>query len=321
MRYALTGATGFLGGALARALLAAGHDVAALVRDPGRAAELAGRGALLVPGDLHDQPALRSLLDGADGFFHVAGWFKLGDAHPEEATRTNVAGTRTALQVALDAGVPRVVYTSTLAVNSDTGGAVVDETYRFSGSYESVYSRTKAQAHEVARQLAAAGAPVVTVMPGLIYGPGDASPTGRIVSQAIRGRRPLAPAGGGVCWGYVDDVVAGHVLAMERGRPGEDYMLAGPRLPLVDGLRRAAALAGVPGPVAVPAAAVRGAAALSAALSRVVPVRGLYAAETLRSSLATYYGSSAKAQAELGWAARPLDEGLPPTMAAARGAR
>jgi nucleoside-diphosphate-sugar epimerase len=318
MRYAITGATGFVGGALARQLRDAGHEVVALVRDPARAGSLRDLGVDLVTGDLDDAAALDGLCAGADGLFHVAGWYKLGQRDPSAGVRVNVEGTRNALAAAERNGVPKVVYTSTLAVNSDTEEQVVDETYRFAGEHLSVYDRTKAEAHDIAVEFAARGLPVVIVQPGLVYGPGDTAQTGAFIEQVVRGKRPLAPAGGGVCWAHVDDVARGHVLAMEKGTAGESYMLAGPRATLADGLRQVAAIAGTKGPVVLPARAVAASAVLMGAVGKVVPVPPDLAAETMRAGLATYYGSPAKAERELGWRARPLDQGLRETVAALR---
>ena len=168
MLYAITGATGFVGAALTRLLRESGHEVVALVRDPARATHLTDLGVSLVEGDLDDQAALTRLCTDVDGLFHVAGWYRLGSRHPDQGRRTNVEGTRNVMSVAREAKVPRVVYTSTLAVNSDTGGRTVDESYAFTGRHVSAYDETKAQAHEIAAQAAAHGLPVVTVMPGLV---------------------------------------------------------------------------------------------------------------------------------------------------------
>lgn len=318
MRYALTGATGFVGGALARLLADDGHEVRALVRDPGRATALVARGAELVAGDLSDPAALDALCGGAEGLFHVAGWYKLGSRTPEDAWAVNVAGTQAALEAAGRAGVSRIVYTSTLAVNSDTGGKVVDESYRFGGRHLSVYDETKARAHDVAAAMAADGLPVVTVQPGLVYGPGDTSQTGALIGDVVAGGRPPVPAGGGVCWGYIDDIARGHVLAMERGVPGESYMLAGPPATLAEGLQVAARTAGTPGPRVLPRTAVTVAARLAGAAERVLPLPGTYSAEALRAALATYLGSPEKAQSRLGWECRSIEEGMASTVAALR---
>jgi dihydroflavonol-4-reductase len=182
----------------------------------------------IVPGDLFDAGALDRLCSGVDGLFHVAGWYKLGTRDPSVGWRVNVEGTRAVLSAAVRASVPRVVYTSTLAVNSDTHGRIVDESYRFTGRHLSAYDGSKAKAHDVALGFAERGLPVVVVMPGLVYGPGDTAMTGQLIRDTVNGRRVLVPAAGGICWGHVDDIANGHLLAMRSGRPGQSYMLAGP---------------------------------------------------------------------------------------------
>lgn len=314
MRYAITGATGFVGGALASQLRKAGHDVVALVRDRSRAGTLERLGCEFVEGDLDDAAALDRLCAGADGLFHVAGWYKLGQRDPSPGTKVNVEGTRNALAAAQRNGVPRVVYTSTLAVNSDTEEQVVDETYRFTGEHVSVYDRTKAEAHDIALDFVEQGLDVVIVQPGLVYGPGDTAQTGDLIAQVAKGKRPLAPRGGGVCWAHVDDIADGHVRAMERGRTGESYMLAGPRATLAEGLRTVARVAGTKGPIVLPSRMVAATAALMGAVGKVVPVPPDFSAETMRAGLATYYGTPAKAERELDWHARPLEQGLRETV-------
>jgi nucleoside-diphosphate-sugar epimerase len=318
MRYAITGATGFLGGVLARQLRDAGHEVVALVRDPARATGLAEAGVELVRGDLDDAGALDSLCSGADGLFHVAGWYKVGSRTPEEGRRVNVDGTRNALEAARRNSVPRTVYTSTLAVNSDTRGQVVDETYRFAGRHHSVYDATKAAAHDIAVEYAADGLDVVFLQPGVIYGPGDTSQVGALLEQTARGKRVVAPRDGGMCWAHVEDVARGHVLAMDKGAPGAAYMLAGPRASLAEVLRKVAELAGTKRPLTLPVVMVRATAAVNAVVGKVVPLPADYSAESLRASVATYLGTPARAEAELGWTARSLDEGLRETVTALR---
>jgi nucleoside-diphosphate-sugar epimerase len=318
MRYAMTGATGFVGGALARRLREEGHEVVALVRDPTRATALAALGVDLLPGDLDDHAALDRLCTGVDGLFHLAGWYKLGTRDASTGDRVNVVGTRNVLEAALRNGVRRVVHTSTLAVNSDTEEQVVDETYRFTGEHLTHYDRTKAEAHDVALELAGRGLPVVIVQPGMVYGPGDTAQTGAFIAQVVAGKRPMVPDAGGLCWAHVDDIADGHLLAMERGEPGRSYMLAGPRATLADGLTRVARIAGTKGPIVLPERVVRIAAKTVGLVGRVVPLPPGYAAETFRAGLATYYGSPARAERELGWRARSLDEGLRETVDALR---
>jgi nucleoside-diphosphate-sugar epimerase len=318
VRYALTGATGFVGGRLAHLLSEEGHEVAALVRAPERARRLADLGVHLVRGDLGDRAALARLLTGADGFFHAAGWYHVGADDVAEGYRVNVLGTRAVLAAAEAAGTPRIVYTSTLAVNSDTHGAVRSETYVFTGRQLSVYDETKALAHRHALERAAAGLPVVLVMPGLVYGPGDTSQTGALLRDVLRRRRVLVPSTGRLCWAHVDDVARGHLLAMQRGVPGQAYMLAGPVHSLAEGLTLGARRGGGRRPTAVPGPLVRALATVSTLAARVLPVPATYRAETLRSAAASYLGTPAKAVAELGWSARTLAEGMPETVVEVR---
>lgn len=315
MRYAMTGATGFLGGALARMLIDNGHEVAALVRRPEAATHLRDLGVTIVKGDLGDDEALDRLLEGADGFFHVAGWFRFGRREREMLHEVNVQGTRNALEAARRAGV-RTVYTSTIALNSDTRGEVVDESYRFTGRHLSEYDRTKGLAHEVALEYAADGLPVVIVQPSVIYGPGDTSTVGEISRRVAAGRFTPGPKGGGVCWVHVDDVATGHVLAMERGVPGESYILAGEVATYLDAFTGLARMTGGRKPTFLPAWLVRTAGRMNGALERVVRLPADQTREAMFAATATYYGDSGKARRELGWDPRPLREGFEETFAA-----
>ena len=316
MRYAMTGATGFVGGELARQLRTSGHEVVALVRDPAQASGLRELGAELVVGDLDDTAALDRLLEGADGFFHVAGWYKHGRREHETLRRVNVTGTRNALEAAKRAGV-RTVYTSTLAVNSDTRGAVHDETYVHPGPWVSEYDRTKAEAHQVAERYAAEGLPLVIVMPSVVYGPGDTGSTmGQLTRQIIAGRPAFGPKQGAASWAHVEDVARGHVLAMDKGRPGESYMLAGGRASYDEILGLVATEAGHRKPILLPNGLIKMVAALTAPVERVVPVPQTMTADAARSGMATYLGDSTKAETELGWTTRPVREGILETVRA-----
>jgi nucleoside-diphosphate-sugar epimerase len=314
MRYAMTGATGFLGGELARQLRRSGHDVVALVRDPARATALRDIGVEQVRGDLDDTGALDRLLDGAGGFFHVAGWYKHGRREHDTLRRVNVTGTRNALEAATRAGV-RTVYTSTTAINSDTRGAVRDETHVHPGPWTTEYDRTKAEAHRIAEEYAAAGLPLVIVMPSVIYGPGDTGSTlGQLTRQIIASRRVLGPKSGAASWAHVEDVARGHVLAMEKGRPGESYLLAGERATHAEILGLIAQEAGKHRPILVPNGLVRVVAAMTSPVERLVPLPQFMTAEAARAGMATYFGDATKAEAELGWTSRPVRDGMRETV-------
>ncbi len=143
MKYFVTGATGFIGGRVARQLVEAGHEVVALVRSPHKAKLLRALGVTIAEGDLTDKESMRAPMTGVDGVFHLAAWYKVGAKDHTMAERINVDGTRNVLELMQALAIPKGVYTSTLAVFSDTKGERVDETYRFDGSHLSEYDRTK----------------------------------------------------------------------------------------------------------------------------------------------------------------------------------
>lgn len=329
MRYFVTGASGFVGSALARQLRAHGHEVVALVRRPDGSPKLAALGVELRGGDITDAESVRAAMRGADGVFHAAAWYKVGQSamtagpgtptggrdEKKAAHRVNVEGTRIVLETMRDIGIPRGVYTSTVAVFGDTKGRVVDEAYRTSGQFPSWYAETKWRAHyEVALPAIAAGLPLIIVQPGVVYGVGDHSPMRGVMDAYLQRRLPLVTAAFAASWGHVEDTAAGHRQAMERGRIGESYIVAGPAHTLVEALEIARTVTGIPTPrVRIPRAITD--------LLAGMP----FLPESLRGAGASYLGSSAKAERELGFVARPLREGfaevLPAHLAELRAAR
>ena len=317
-RYLVTGATGFVGAEVAKQLRTAGHKVVALVRSPAKADLLRAMGIELHTGDITDRESLRPPMTGVDGVFHCAAWYKVGvpDA-AAVAHQTNVVGTRNVLETMRELGVPKGVYTSTVAVFSDTRGREPDETFRYDGRHLSVYDRTKWQAHyEVALPMIAAGLPLVIVQPGAVYGPGDTSALRSLWVDHLQGRLPVVPDRTALCWGYIDDTARGHVLAMEKGRTGESYIIAGPRHTMADALETAARISKMRPPfVRLPPLTLRAASLLMRALNPAVTLPPSLSPEGLRVLAGvTYLGSSAKAREELGFAARPLEEGLRHTL-------
>jgi len=317
MLYFVTGATGFLGGRLVRELRAAGHSVRALVRDPAKASDLVQLGVELHRGDITDRASLDAPMAGVDGLFHLAAWYQVGvrDTRPAEAI--NVGGTRNVLEAMRDASVPKGVYTSTLAVFGDTGGRMVDESYRHDGPWLSVYDRTKWQAHyEVALPMMERGLPLVVVQPGLIYGPGDHGPFHEVWVQYLTGKLPMVPKGTAFCWSHVEDAAHGHVLAMEKGKAGEAYILAGPCHTLSEGLAIAERITGVRPPrLQASPGLLKAMAGVMGVVGAVVPLPSTMTAESIRVSAgSTYIGTNEKARRELGYAPRPLEEGLVETL-------
>jgi nucleoside-diphosphate-sugar epimerase len=313
MKYFVTGATGFVGGVLVKKLHEQGHEVHASVRDPNQAKELEAIGVKLFQGDVTHKESMREAMQGVDGVFHVAGWYKIGTKDKSDAERVNVQGTRNVLELMQELNIPKGVYTSTCAINSDTHGKVVDESYRFHGKHISEYDRTKAAAHEVAKEFIAKGLPLVIVMPGLIYGPGDTSSLRASIIEHLNGQLPMIPAEAGNCPAHVDDVVQGHILAMDKGRIGESYIIAGDRYLLSDAFKLASQISGKRPPMVAPAQMMKVMSVLARPFDRILPPA--YTSEGLRVIAGvTYMGDNSKARRELGYDPRPFREGWEETV-------
>ena len=236
MKYFVTGATGFVGGSVVRQLVADGHQVVALVRDPAKAKNLADLGVTLAKGDVTNRESMRAPITGVDGIFHIAGWYKIGVRDKSDGQKINVDGTRNVLEL-MKESASRRVSTPVLLNFSDTHGQVPDETYRYNGPHISEYDRTKWVAHyEVADPMIEAGLPLVIVQPGLVYGPGDNGPMHDTLVQYLQRKLPIVPQKSAFCWAHVDDIARGHLLAMDKGKVGESYIIAGPVCSLLDAL-------------------------------------------------------------------------------------
>ncbi len=318
MKYFITGATGFIGARVAAQLREAGHEVVALVRTPSKAQELAQQGVTLAEGDVTDKESMRAPMSGVDGVFHIAGWYKVGMRDKRMAEAINVDGTRNVLELMRELKVPRGVYTSTLAIFGDTGGKLMDEDYVFHGQHVSEYAKTKWRAHhEVAAPMINEGLPLIIVQPGVVVGPDDLSTVGQTVRLYLRGLLPLTPQKAAFCWASVDDTARGCILAMDKGRPGETYIIAGPAYTLIEALALAQKMTGIRAPILHPAPGLmRAMAALQDVVGTVTPLPEAFAGETLRNSAGiTNLGTSAKAERELGWKPRPFEEVWRETLA------
>jgi dihydroflavonol-4-reductase len=309
MKALVTGATGFVGAAVARALEAAGWQVRVLVRSGSDRGNLQQLAAQIVEGDLADVASLERALGGCTGLFHVAADYRLGARDPEPLYRTNVEGTRNILNAARSAQVPRIVYTSSVAtIGIPTDGSPGDE--RTPVALDSMighYKRSKYLAEEVARDAARAGLSVVIVNPSTPVGPGDIkpTPTGQLVLDAAAGRMP-AYVDTGLNIVHVDDVAAGHLLAFDRGRAGERYILGGEDMTLQMILAQIAHLVGRQPPrIRLPYAAVLPVAYLAEAFAKVSGRSGRVTLEGVRMSRKRMFFSSGKAVSELGYRWRP----------------
>ena len=313
MKYFVTGATGFVGGVLARKLREVGHEVHASVRSPEKAKELEAIGVKLFKGDVTDKESMRVAMSGVDGVFHVAGWYKIGTPDKRDGERVNIQGTRNVLELMQELKIPKGVYTSTLAVNSDTHGQLVDESYHFGGKHLSEYDRTKAVAHEIAKDFIAKGLPLVIVMPGLIYGPGDTSTVRTSIISLLQGQLPMLPNQTKLTWAHVDDIVQGHILAMEKGKTGETYIIAGEPVKLADAFLLASQITGKRAPKVVPYQMLKVMSYLARPFDNWLPES--YTSEGLRIVAGvTYLGDNSKAKRELGYNPRPLREGWEQTL-------
>jgi dihydroflavonol-4-reductase len=314
MKAFVTGATGFIGRSVVRQLRGRGDEVWALCRDDSGVEELAALGAHIVHGDIRDSASMRTAMAGCDAVFHIAGWYKIGARDSSAGERINVNGTRTVMNLALELKIPHIIYTSTVAVFGDTHAVLADELYRMPGcDFATEYDRTKWRAHyTVVLPLIEAGAPITIVMPGGIYGPGDNSLIGNLMRQFLAGDLPILPGPETMLtFAHVDDIARGHILAADKGRIGESYILAGPALSLEAIIRMWAEISGRRPPLfGIPAPLVRPLGPLMGLIDKVLPLTGMFSREAIMTLGMSYLGDSSKAKNELGWEARPVVDGM-----------
>ena len=309
MKALVTGATGFVGAAIAKTLLASGWQVRVLARAGSDRGNLRQLAAEVVEGDLNDLRSLERALEGCTALFHAAADYRLGARDPKPLYLTNVEGTRNILNAARTAGVQRTVYTSSVAtIGIPTDGAPGEERSPVALSdMIGHYKRSKYLAEEVARDAARMGMSVVIVNPSTPVGPGDIkpTPTGQLVLDAASGRMP-AYVDTGLNIVHVDDVAAGHLLAFERGKTGERYILGGEDMTLRTILEQISRLVGRKPPrIRLPYAVVLPIAYAAEAFAQVSGRSGRVTVEGVRMSRKRMFFSSAKAAAELGYRWRP----------------
>jgi len=306
----VTGATGFVGWHVARLLVERGHRVKALVRPASALRELE---AETVTGDLRDAESLRAAVAGCGAVFHVAADYRLWAPRPQELYRSNVDGTRNLLEAARQAGVERVVYTSTVGCiglvrdgigNEDTPVGVKDMV--------GAYKRSKFLAEQVALEGAKSGLPIVIVNPTAPVGDHDVkpTPTGRIILDFLRGALP-AYIDTGLNLVDVKDTAMGHWLAWERGRPGERYILGSQNLTLEQILGKLASISGRPAPTSrIPYGAAYAAGLASTAWARLTGREPLVALDAVRLASKKMFVTHEKASRELGYAPGGVDDAL-----------
>lgn len=320
MKAFVTGCTGFIGGHLARKLRERGDEVVALVRSPDKAVALVELGCHLVEGDLSDQATLREGMSGCQAVFHVAAVYKVGVPASERQSmfEANVLGTERVLDAAVEAGVERIVYVSTIGVFGNTKGVVVDETYVRSpdSPYLSAYDETKFLAHRAAVERIARGAPILIAQPGGVYGPGDTSELANFIDLMRRGKLKFITFPDlGFNFLHVDDCVDGILAIHDRGRIGESYVLGGEITTMKRALRAVgAALGRKPPRFTLPAPIIKMSIPFAPLVTRAMGLPPNLR-ELIRSADGvTYWATDAKARRELGYAPRGLETGLRQTL-------
>ena len=319
MKLLLTGGTGFLGKNVARRLAARGHELRLIAREK---SDLSGlpAGIEIVRGDVTDGPSLARAAEGCGAVFHMAALVKVWVPERERFDLVNVGGLRNALAAARGAGA-RLVYTSSFIAIGPTGATPADEALIHPGnSYRNDYERTKALADAVAREAAAAGQDVVMLYPGVVYGPGDLTEGNlvvKMVADHLQGRFPGIVGPGDRLWSYsfVEDVAEGHALALEKARAGERYFLCGENVEMNGFFRVLEEVTGAAPPRRHIPYGV--ASALGYALYLWAETTGhppLLTHEVVGVFREHWAYTSAKAERELGYAPRPLRDGLRATV-------
>ena len=312
----VTGATGFVGSAVARRLIGRGEEVRALVRPRSEQGNIEGLDVEIVRGDLRDPSSLAPAVAGCDALYHLAADYRLWTPRPQEIYSTNVDGTRNLMRVAGEAGVRRIVYTSSTATLGHSRGGVPadEETPVTLEDMIGPYKRSKFLAEAEVRRLARdEKLPVVIVNPSTPVGPRDIkpTPTGRMIVQAAGGKIP-AYVDTGLNIVHVDDVAEGHLLAFEHGKTGERYILGGEDLTLKEILTEIAMICGRRPPLLrLPPSAVLPFAAAAEAWAR---LRGghepMVTRDSVRMSRHKMYFSAEKAKRALSYAHRPAKDAL-----------
>jgi dihydroflavonol-4-reductase len=315
MEYFVTGATGLIGTHVVEQLVDEGHDVVALTRLRSNADHLPSE-VRVVEGDLTNKESMREPMTGVDGVFHIAAWFYVGPGpqEAEKAERINVHGTRNVFELMDELDIPKGVYTSTVGVYPGTSTDTVDESVDPDCPTFAVYFRTKWEAHfEVAKPMIEDGLPLVIVQPGAVYGPYDklyGSARGAF-RDYLTGDLPMIPRNWTLSFDYAEDTAQAHWLAMKKGTPGEEYIVASEPRTMGEVLECAEDLTGIPAPRVVPDWVFGGLATVMRGVEQVTtPTEGLEAEMMDFFAGRQYLVDNSKAKRELGITHRPLREGL-----------
>ena len=322
MKVFLTGGTGFIGGETARQLRQRGDEVVALVRNPAKGAKLTQLGCELVAGDLSDEAALRMGMTGCDAVIHAAAMYEVGIPAKQRPAmwEANVAGTERVMKAALAERIPRVVYVSTVGIFGNTHGRVVDESYENPETdFTSYYEETKLEAHKaVDRMVAEQDLPAVIVQPGGVYGPGDTSQVADLLEQFFAGKLPLLPFPElGICMTHVEDIAGGILLGLDKGAPGETYVISGPATTMRAAIEMVAKLSGRKAPKRnLPTGLMKAMIPLGPVVGKVMGQPPNLRELISSADGVTFWAGYEKAERELGYSPRGMEEGLRQTLAA-----
>ncbi|HZI56782.1 MAG TPA: hopanoid-associated sugar epimerase [Verrucomicrobiae bacterium] len=315
MKAFITGATGFVGSHVARALAARGADLRLLVRSTSRTDNIADLQAEVATGDLRDPESLKKAMTGCDFVFHVAADYRLWVRDPEQMYRSNVEGTRAIIRAAQESGVQRVIYTSSVATMGFTREGHIAREDSPVSLREMVghYKRSKFMAEQIALEAGRNGANVVVVNPTTPIGEYDIkpTPTGRIVVDFLKRKFP-AYVDTGLNLADVKEVARGHLLAMEKARPGERYILGGQNLTLKQILDKLAELTGLPSPtMKVPHGVAMGFAVFDQFFTGMIMGKEPRATiDAVKMGRKKMFASSSKAEHELGYKVLPVEDAL-----------
>ncbi len=309
MSVLVTGGTGFVGGAIVRALIKQGTQVRVLARGTSKTDHLSALGVEIAHGDILDQSSIEVALEGCDALYHAAALYDLWGLDEQVLMRTEIEGTRSALEAARKVGVDRVVYTSTALTVGEGRGEVGTEIMQHRGYFLSKYEQAKFEAEEVAMSYLEKQLPIVMVNPAGVYGPGDLKPTGRSVVDFLNGRMPgLFKSSTSLV--YIDDVGIGHVLAASKGRIGERYILCGQCVTMQEWAGVLCRLSDSKMPPEVPAFLAGIKASFDETVSRFTRRPPVLSKEAFRLISHGFQVDGSKAVEELGIEYTPLEEGL-----------
>ena len=319
MRIFLTGGTGYIGSVLARRLVAAGHEVRALVRASSNAEPLKQLGIATFVGDLGNRISMREGMSGADWVIHAAADLDL-NGPPERMRTANVQGSENVASLACKLGIGRFLSVSSMAWwgGSPQDGRAVDETAPPFTPFPTLYSATTHSGEQAVQEWAKKGLRVNAVFPGIVYGPpGKKDGANAALRGFLKGRYPaLVAAGKKTSWIYLDDLVDGMLRVIDKAPPGRGYLMTGDVTTLRSLADRVCALGGVKPPrMNLPIGLARAGLVLSGPLSRLRGYRPPFSAEELNSLTRNWAFDDSRARTELDWHPRTLDEGLPPAVA------